>query len=365
MIRQLMHPMIRPPKLKSSKYEEYIIQDFERHRVFVDIDVFMKNVLHVPDDWKELWRQTIRDIKCDKTFSISYLDYCHECGIPGAEETRFYEPLVGMANAILDFSDEDSSDSSVKPRTPQRYLRNDPKRILYGVINDLSPDIVAVHKEFLADDGLGEPSGSNLTWAQPLQALEVKPWGGALVDGSCMPRLKVNGERATNSRDHFLTVGTQDKTRRRSTPTLPHRRGSQRRRRPLRPLAWLQTTEQSQLRLFFLPESGLQMSCSTATRRRGSCTMSRPRLVAAPRGRNPGGLGRVKRTVRRLRISRSGGISWTSSPSLPSARTRPSPSWIAIASSSTTQTTRSFSCPQQSASRKMTPMRDWTSLSRL
>ena len=39
----------------SAKYEQYIVQDFERHRVFVDIDVFMKHVLHVPEDWKELW----------------------------------------------------------------------------------------------------------------------------------------------------------------------------------------------------------------------------------------------------------------------------------------------------------------------
>jgi hypothetical protein len=71
-------------------------------------------------------------------------------------ETRFYEPLVCMANAILDFSADDSSHESVKPRTPQRYLRNDPKRIQAGVINSLSPDIVAVHEELLAHDGSGE-----------------------------------------------------------------------------------------------------------------------------------------------------------------------------------------------------------------
>ena len=188
----------RPEKCKSSKYEEYIIQDFERHRVFVDIDVFMKHILNVPDDWKEQWGRTIRRIKHDGNFSIAYLEYSHECEIPGAGEARFYKPLVDMANIILDFSSK-AQDESVMPRTPQRYIRNDPRKVGNGVIKELTPDIVAVHDELLADTrpeelGKWNLERSNLTWAQPLQVLEVKPSDGALIDGSCMPRLKVNGE---------------------------------------------------------------------------------------------------------------------------------------------------------------------------
>jgi hypothetical protein len=196
------------PKYDSAKYEEYIAQDFERHRVFVDIDVFMKSVLHVPENWKRLWGQTIRQIRNNKAFLIAYTDYSRECETRGGQEQRFYKPLVDMTNAILDFSTGLSSDDSVKPRTPQRYLRNDPRNILHGVMNDLSPDIVAVHSGFLPHILPGEKAErrlneSNLTWAQPLQVLEVKPWDNALVDGSCMPRLKVNGERATTSRNGF------------------------------------------------------------------------------------------------------------------------------------------------------------------
>jgi len=207
-LHKLRQPKDRPEKCKSSKYEEYIIQDFENHRVFVDIDVFMKHVLHVPDDWKEQWGRTIRRIKRDGNFSIAYLEYSRECEIPGAGETRFYKPLVDMTNAILDFSAEDQ-DESVMLRTPQRYLRNDPRKVRDGVISELTPDIVAVHDELLADtqpEELGEWNleRSNLTWAQPLQVLEVKPSDGALVDGSCMPRLKVNGEYTTASRDDSL-----------------------------------------------------------------------------------------------------------------------------------------------------------------
>jgi hypothetical protein len=67
------------------------------------------------------------------------------------------------------------------------------------MMKDLSPDVVAVHGGFLPHMRSSERNEAclkelNLTWAQPLQALEIKPWDSALVDGSCMPRLKVNGE---------------------------------------------------------------------------------------------------------------------------------------------------------------------------
>jgi hypothetical protein len=97
-------------------------------------------------------------------------------------------------------SSNSESDESVKPRTPQRYLRNDPRKVFGGVIGNLSPDIVAVHEESLPHL---TPEG-HVTWAQTLQALEVKPSDGALIDGSCIPRLIVDGEWATISRDDFL-----------------------------------------------------------------------------------------------------------------------------------------------------------------
>jgi hypothetical protein len=190
LFQKLQYAAEQSKKYDSSKYEEYIVQDFERHRIFVDMDVFMKSVLRVPDNWQELWRGTIEEIKRDETFLVAYCEYNRQCEITGAGETRFYEPLVNMANAILDFSSNSESDESVKPRTPQRYLRNDPRKVFGGVIGNLSPDIVAVHEESLP---YLTPEG-HVTWAQTLQALEVKPSDGALIDGSCIPRLIVDGE---------------------------------------------------------------------------------------------------------------------------------------------------------------------------
>ena len=81
---------------------------------------------------------------------------------------------------------------------------------------------------------------------------------------------------------------------------------------------------------------------------------SLPSSCGALRRRDPGGLRRLKQNARRVHISESGSISYTSSLFLPSIRTQPSPSWIAIASNSTAQTTRSFLPPLHPASRKAT-----------
>ena len=160
---------------QSPEYDdEDILSEFKHHRVFVDIDVFMETVLHVPENWRELWRRIIMRIKRDETFLVSYWDYRHKCQIQSAEESRFYRPLVDMANAVLDFLTKDPLDVSVKLRTPQRYPRNNPKKT--------------------------HPEGSNFTWADSLQ---VESSGDALDDGSWIPRLKTNGERTTTSRDNF------------------------------------------------------------------------------------------------------------------------------------------------------------------
>jgi hypothetical protein len=110
-------------KHDSASCEQYILQDFERHQVFVDIDAFMKNVLHVPENWKDLWRRTIRRVKRDKVFATAHWDYSRLCGTEGVQEWRLSESLVDMGNAILDLS-ESPMDAFVEPQTaPSRYSK--------------------------------------------------------------------------------------------------------------------------------------------------------------------------------------------------------------------------------------------------
>ena len=158
----------------------------------------MKHVLHVPDNWEDLWGPIIERIKRRKQFWLAHWDFTNKCDSHKTVEEDLYRPLVRMNNAILDVC-ESSKVESVKPAFGVRYLRNDPRKILNGKMNNLSPDVVAVHKDILPwldkkDLKQGRLGKKNLTWAHPLQTLEVKPFDAALVDGSHMPRLKVNGK---------------------------------------------------------------------------------------------------------------------------------------------------------------------------
>ena len=200
MMQKLQSDTDRPRKFDSAKYEQYIVEDFERHRVFIDIDDFMKHVLHIPESWKTTWARTIRLIKRKPEFSTAIWDLTRRSGKRGTKEEKFYKPLVNLTNTIVSFSDL-PPDDSVEPRTRVRYLRNDPKKILPGLMKELVPDIVAVQDDFISRLSSKEQSEqhlhtTNLTWAQPLHTLEVKPFDCALVDGSCMPRLKMNGMSA-------------------------------------------------------------------------------------------------------------------------------------------------------------------------
>jgi hypothetical protein len=185
----------------STDYENSILQDFERHRVFVDIEVFMKHVLHVPDDWETRWGSTIERIKVTGSFSALYMKYCAECNIRGVQEKKPYGLLMGMGNAILDVASESPLEESTRPKPRQRHLVSDPNKVPCGITNEahLTSDLVAVHGDPLLHF---LPEGrrtrflkeSYFTRAQLLQPLEVKPLDTALVDGLFMPRLKVDGK---------------------------------------------------------------------------------------------------------------------------------------------------------------------------
>lgn len=120
------------------------------------------------------------------------------CNDRGTNEADLYGPLVAMINAILEATCK-STVEAIKPRTSQRYIRNDPKKLHHGVLNEagLSPDVIALHEDLYRKLGPeeiknGKLDTSFLTWAHPLQVLEVKHIDNVPVDGSYMPRLKTN-----------------------------------------------------------------------------------------------------------------------------------------------------------------------------
>jgi len=145
-------------------YEEYVREDL-KSRVFVDFEVFMECVLHVPKDWNTRWESVIKTIKADPTFCGNLEGHRKYCNNRASLEVSFYEPLVGVANAIYDVL----------------------SRSECGGIDGIDSGIPQTTKP------------SNLHWANALQVLEVKPHGNAICDGEGMPKLVVDGERVTIS----------------------------------------------------------------------------------------------------------------------------------------------------------------------
>ena len=172
-------------------YDQYIREDLHS-RVFVDFEAFIKSALHVPHDWKTAWRTAIETVKEDQNFKRNHEEYCKECDRTGSHESTFYDRLVNTANAVLGVVCK--SNFVGISGTPQYYRVNDPKKIYGGVINkfNLSPDVVVLHENCKV------AKGKNMHWANPLHVLEVKPYDGAICDGTKLPRLLVDGEPSTD-----------------------------------------------------------------------------------------------------------------------------------------------------------------------
>jgi len=177
-------------------YEAYIREDLSC-RVFVDYEVFMKRVLHVPDDWKTRWGPAIEAVKADVEFHEHHKNYCKLCGESGTLEKKFYPVLMETANAILGVVSR-SNFKDIPSERRQYYYVSDPQHLKGGVMNkmSLSPDVVLLHKNRVPPQrGINK----TLHWANPLHVLEVKPYDNALCDGKNIPRLVVDGKHARSS----------------------------------------------------------------------------------------------------------------------------------------------------------------------
>jgi hypothetical protein len=173
---------------KCDEYDAYIREDLDG-RVFIDFEVFIKTVLHVPKDWKEEWKSRIEAVKRGSAFTVPHEKYCNFCEDPKLSEGEFYEPLMETANAVLSRL-EFPEDSGI----PQQYHVNAPKVVRGGVFDKvgLIPDLVVLH------EGLKPGGVPGLHWPNPLHVLEFKPYDNALCTGETLPRLVVDGKLAAN-----------------------------------------------------------------------------------------------------------------------------------------------------------------------
>ena len=126
---------------------EYVREDI-KNRVFVDFEVFMKSVLHVPQDWKIRWSQAIEAVRTDPKFKEYHEDYFKRCGNLTTQERSLYEPLMEAVNAVLAVLSRSGFDD-ISCGIPLHYRVKDPKNPPGGVVNGASssPDPVVLRKD--------------------------------------------------------------------------------------------------------------------------------------------------------------------------------------------------------------------------
>ena len=161
-------------------YDHHVHVDLQS-RVFVDFEVFMKSVLHVPDDWKTRWGPVIEAVKAHQEFMKHHKEYCEHCENEAPLEGSFYEPLMGATNAVIDVLSR-STFNGFSPGIPQ-HIRVDE--------SNLSPDLKTLRKD-CPSSKTKRPHWTNPLW----HALEVTPSRNFACDGRYIPRLVVDGKRA-------------------------------------------------------------------------------------------------------------------------------------------------------------------------
>jgi len=179
----------------SGYYEDCVRGDLNC-RVFVDFEVFMKHVLHVPDDWKTRWGPAIDAIKANATFGEHHEKYCRLCEEKGMTEENLYPCLVEVINAALDVIFRTGFEDIPSERRQYHHINN-PSHVKGGVMDKkgLSPDLILTQEGRCRPDARGSLHREN-----PLQVLGAKLYDNALCDGRNIPRLAVDGKRA---RAHF------------------------------------------------------------------------------------------------------------------------------------------------------------------
>ena len=169
--------------VEECEHEEYdnVYEDLS-NRVFVDFDVFLLSVLHVPRDWKTLWGPAIEAVKADQVFSTCHRKYCQQCEEDGSSQQSFSEPLIKTTNAIIDvvFTAKFGGISGIS------HVKN-PRKLPSSTINgaNLSVDPAVLHND-------RQP----LHWADNFHILVGKPYDGAICNGKGMPRLIIDGMHA-------------------------------------------------------------------------------------------------------------------------------------------------------------------------
>jgi hypothetical protein len=160
--------------------DAYVRNDLNS-RVFVDFEVFIKSVLHIPHDWKTRWGPAIEAVKVDEKFTRCRQEYCNETS---SQEEGIYELLMGAVRAVFDVLS--ASKFSCISGTPHYRHAHDLEKDRGEAMDrvHLSPDLVVLRKR-------RQPTNKHLRRENTLRILTCD---GYIYDGKDIPRLVVDGK---------------------------------------------------------------------------------------------------------------------------------------------------------------------------
>ncbi|KAK0452052.1 uncharacterized protein EV420DRAFT_704485 [Desarmillaria tabescens] len=124
--------------------DAYLREDL-RHRVFVDFETFLINILLLPNDWRVSLKLPIDAVKKDKAFQRLFREYMRLCDTVGTgyeKERSLYTPHADLCNRVIDVVRPKSKNRLSKKDLIQ-FHRMDPC-VVRGSTDKVSPDIVSM-----------------------------------------------------------------------------------------------------------------------------------------------------------------------------------------------------------------------------
>ncbi|SJL01227.1 uncharacterized protein ARMOST_04545 [Armillaria ostoyae] len=138
---------------KIDEADAYLKDDL-RHRIFIEFETFLVNILHLPTDWRVSLKSDISTVQKDKGFRNLFLAYLRLCDVVGTgleKERELYRPHADLCNHVIDVL-QGRPTSTVPEGDLIRFDRIDPY-VVRGSTEMVKPDIVGMLRMLFSTPG--------------------------------------------------------------------------------------------------------------------------------------------------------------------------------------------------------------------
>ncbi|PBK65634.1 hypothetical protein ARMSODRAFT_961000, partial [Armillaria solidipes] len=130
------------------------LKDDLRHRIFIEFETFLVNILHLPTNWRISLKSDIAAVQKDKDFRKLFGVYLRLCDVVGTgleKERELYRPHADLCNHVIDVL-QGRPTSMVPEGDLIRFDRIDPY-VVRGSTEMVKPDIVGMLRMLFSTPG--------------------------------------------------------------------------------------------------------------------------------------------------------------------------------------------------------------------